>query len=68
MFGYKIVTERDSKLSCRFDLDALEAALNSYAAEGWRVAQGFVGSSVWKSAKAEVVVILERPVTDPSAE
>lgn len=67
MFEYKIVTERDSLLSGRFDLEALETALNSYAAEGWRVAQGFVGSSVWKSAKAEVVVILEREVTEPSA-
>ncbi len=61
MFEYKVLTERDGRLSGSFDPEALEAALNSYAAEGWRVAQGFVASSVWKSVKAEIIVILERP-------
>jgi hypothetical protein len=34
--------------------------LNSYAAEGWRVVNSFLATSVWKSLKAEIVVILER--------
>jgi len=38
----------------------LEKVLNTYAAEGWRVVEGFLAASVWKSAKAEIVVILER--------
>jgi hypothetical protein len=38
----------------------LERALNSYAAEGWRVVQSFLAASLWKSSKAEIVVILER--------
>jgi hypothetical protein len=38
----------------------LERALNSYAAEGWRVVQNFLAASPWKSSKAEIVVILER--------
>lgn len=60
MFEYKVLTERDSRLSGRFDLEVLEATLNSYAAEGWRVAEGFMAANLAKSVKAEIVVILER--------
>ena len=60
---YKVLTERDSRLSGKFDPESLETALNSYAAEGWRVVQGFVAASLWKSAKAEIIVILERPTS-----
>lgn len=60
MVEYKVLTERDSRFSGKFDPDALETALNSYAAEGWRVIDGFQASSLWKSLKAEIVVILER--------
>jgi len=60
MVEYKVLTERDSRFSGRFDPDNLESALNSYAAEGWRVVEGFLASNVAKSAKAEIVVILER--------
>lgn len=60
MFEYKVITERDSRFSGSFDPDSLEAALNSYAGEGWRLAEGFLAASLWKSSKAEVVLILER--------
>lgn len=60
MYEYKVLTEQDSRFSGNFDLKAFENALNSDAAEGWRVAQGFVATSLWKSVKAEIVVILER--------
>jgi hypothetical protein len=60
---YKVLTERDSLFSGKFDPEALETVLNSYAAEGWRVVQGFVAASLWKSLKAEIVVILERPTS-----
>ena len=36
------------------------AGLNSYAAEGWRLAEGFVAGNLAKSAKAEIVLVLER--------
>lgn len=62
MFEYKVITERDSRFSGSFDQDSLEAALNSYAGEGWRLAEGFLAASLWKSSKAEVVLILERPL------
>jgi hypothetical protein len=62
MYEYKVITERDSRFSGSFDQDSLEAALNSYAGEGWRLAEGFLAASLWKSSKAEVVLILERPL------
>lgn len=61
MVEYKILTERDNRFSGRFNPDTLETALNSYAAEGWRVIEGSQAASLWKSLKAEIVVILERP-------
>ncbi|CAN5592777.1 hypothetical protein BH20ACT21_BH20ACT21_21530 [soil metagenome] len=60
MIEYKVLAERDSRFAGRFDPDVLEKVLNTYAAEGWRVVEGFLAASVWKSAKAEIVVILER--------
>ena len=60
MVEYKVLTERDGRLSGRFDPVALETALNSYAAEGWRVVEGFQAASLWKSLKVEILVILER--------
>ncbi len=63
MYEYKILTERDSRFSGSFDLESLEAALNSYASEGWRLTEALVASSVWKSVKSEVVMILERPTS-----
>jgi hypothetical protein len=60
MLEYKVLTERDAKFSGKFDLEALEATLNDFAAEGWRLAESFIASSLWKSSKAEMVMILER--------
>ena len=62
MFEYKIHTPRDRALSGAFDPQALESALNAHAADGWRLAEGFMVSSLWKSAKSEIVLILERPI------
>jgi len=60
MFEYKVLTERDSRFSGKFDLDALEVTLNDYAAEGWRLVESFLAANLWKSSKAEIVMILER--------
>ena len=57
---YKVITERDSRFSGAFDAESLEATLNSYAAEGWRVVSGFTAASLWKSAKTEIMLVLER--------
>jgi hypothetical protein len=61
MVEYKILTARGSKFRGTFDAEALEIALNSYAAEGWRVVEGFIAANLNKSSKAEILVILERP-------
>jgi Domain of unknown function (DUF4177) len=60
MFEYKVITERDSKFSGKFDLTAVESTLNDYARQGWRLAEGFVAADLAKAAKAEIVLILER--------
>ena len=55
MLEYKLLTQRDSIFSGKFDLDALETALNSCAAESWRAALGpdrttlFSGRLLWAS-------------------
>ncbi len=67
MFEYKVLTERDRTFSGTFDLDALEAALNDYASDGWRLAEAFVAANFAKSAKAEMVMILERDSSAPRA-
>ena len=63
MVEYKVRRSATALLSGKFDPEALETALNNSAAEGWRVVQGFVAASLWKSLKAEIVVILERPTS-----
>ena len=62
MFEYKIHTQRDKTFSGAFDPTEFEAALNAHAAHGWRLAEGFMVSSLWKSMKSEIVLILERPL------
>ena len=52
---YKVITEKGSRFTGRFNAQRLETALNSNAVDGWHV----VGST-WKSMTAEVLVILER--------
>ena len=60
MFEYKIHTQRDKTFSGAFDPTEFEAALNAHAADGWPLAEGFMVSSLWKSMKSEIVLILER--------
>jgi hypothetical protein len=60
MLEYKVLSERDSRFSGKFDLDQLENELNSCAADGWRIAGGLSAMSIWKNAKSEILVFLER--------
>ncbi len=52
---YKVITEKGSRFTGRFNPQSLENALNNNAVDDWHV----VGS-IWKGMSAEVVVILER--------
>lgn len=61
MFEYKVLTERDTRFSGKFDPEGLERTLNGYGADGWRVVDGFLASNIWKTTKSELLVILERP-------
>jgi hypothetical protein len=67
MVEYKVLTERDSRFAGKFDEAALEDALNSYASEGWRVATGFLVSSLWKSTKSEILIVLERDTPETAS-
>jgi hypothetical protein len=62
MFEYKVHTQRDKTVSGAFDPTQFGAALNAHAADGWRLAEGFMVSSLWKSMKSETDLILERPL------
>lgn len=60
MFEYKVLTQDDKTFTGRFDPDLLETTLNGYAANGWRLVEGVGAFNVWKSLKAELLLILER--------
>jgi hypothetical protein len=60
MHEYKVLTERDRVFTGGFDPTKLETPLNEYASEGWRVVAPVPSSSLWKSMKAEILLILER--------
>jgi hypothetical protein len=62
MVEYKVITERDARISGAFNPENLERTLNSYAADGWRVVSAFTAASVWKSLKSEIMLVLEREV------
>ncbi|MCU1498545.1 MAG: hypothetical protein JWM47_2498 [Acidimicrobiales bacterium] len=64
MYEYKVLTERDKRFTGGFDADTLEATLNSYAAEGWRLIEAVPGTNMMKTSKAEIVLILERATSD----
>jgi hypothetical protein len=61
MKEYKVLTQKDKWFSGKFDPSRLEAALNAYAEQGWRVVTsataefpGFTGK------RDEMVIVLER--------
>lgn len=60
MFEYKVFTVRDTPLSGKFDAPALEHMLNEHASDGWRLKDSMPASNLWKSAKSEIFLILER--------
>jgi hypothetical protein len=53
---YKVVSQQTGKSSP----ENLEHALNSYAADGWRVVSSFPVSSPWTLSTAQIMVLLER--------
>ena len=60
MYEYKVLTERDKRFSGGFDPEILEATLNTYARDGWRLVEAVPAANMMKSFKAEIVIVLER--------
>ncbi|MCU1401010.1 MAG: hypothetical protein JWN62_4119 [Acidimicrobiales bacterium] len=60
MFEYKVLTTRDNRFTGGFDPDTLEATLNSFASEGWKLVDAISTANLMKSTKAEMIMILER--------
>ena len=60
MYEYRVLTERDKRFTGGFDPDTLEATLNSIASEGWKLVEAVSTANLMKSAKAEMIMILER--------
>lgn len=62
MKTYKVLTQDDKWFSGKFDPSKLEAALNAYAAEGWRVVTSATGEvfGVLQRRRVELIIVLER--------
>lgn len=61
MKQYKILTQKDRYFSGKFDPAGLEAGINAYANEGWRVV-GMTTATFPSLTKGreEIIVLLER--------
>jgi Domain of unknown function (DUF4177) len=58
MQEYKVMTQQDRFFSGKFDIGKLEAAMNSYASEGWEF-KG-VATPVFGAPSKEIILIFER--------
>lgn len=61
MKQYKVMTQKDRFFGGKFDPEKLEAAMNSYASEGW-VFVGVATADIpsFGGARQEIVIIFER--------
>lgn len=59
-YEYRVLTTRDSALQGRFDFDELEARLNDAGRAGWRVVSAVKADNFMKSARSNLVVLIER--------
>jgi hypothetical protein len=58
---YKVMTQKDRFFGGKFDPDKLEAALNSYAEQGWEVVSLATDDiSSIGSARQEIIVVFHR--------
>lgn len=61
MKQYKVLTQKDRFFAGKFDPEKLEAAINSYASEGWEVVSVATASiRSMTGNREEMVVVLER--------
>lgn len=62
MKEYKVLSQKDKWFSGKFDPQALEAAINAYAEQGWRLVACATPdiSSAFGGARQEFIGIMER--------
>ncbi len=61
MKEYKVLTQKDKWFSQKFDPEALEKALNSYASQGWKVVSAVTANIAGLGGnREEIIIILER--------
>lgn len=61
MAQYKVLTQKDRFFSGKFSPEKLEAAINSYADEGWRVVSVATATIPgFGNNREELVVVMER--------
>ena len=63
MKRYKVLTQKDRFFAGKFDPEKLEAAINSYAQEGWEVvsiASASIHGTFGSQNREELVVVMER--------
>lgn len=61
MKEYKVLTQKDKWFSSKFDPYKLEAALNAYAEQGWRVVASTSGDFPGAfQSRNEIIIIMER--------
>ena len=61
MKQYKVLTQKDRFFGGKFDPEKLEAAINSYAAEGWTVkAVATANIPSITGSREEMIIVLER--------
>lgn len=58
---YKVLTQKDRFFAGKFDPQKLEAALNGYATEGWRVIAATTAEIPgFGNKREELIVLMER--------
>lgn len=63
MKQYKVLTQKDRFFAGKFNPEKLEAALNSYAEQGWQVtaiATASIPGVLGSGSRDEMVVVMER--------
>ena len=61
MKEYKVLTQKDRFFNGKFDPEKLEAAINSYANDGWEVVSIATASiPSFSGARDEIIIVLVR--------
>lgn len=60
MMNYKVLTQKDSIFSGKFNPAKLEEVLNKLASEGWRVNSMVVATVPGFGSREELVILMEK--------